>query len=580
MLIIALVQRRLILVTIDELHLCTKQQWGGRFRPAMGMLHILRNRLPDHVPLLGVTATLTRAMYREVVASAGFRKQHLDRHPINRPNAFYNFEATADSIGTQKRVVLLIANATKSQYQYNASKLTKSLFFVTKIGDTIDLKRSIIIWLTEFGFTEAGVIPYIEVYHGDLSDATRRRKQRGFETGTIRILVCTIAFAIGVNPRGVQLVCQIGRCPPEDAIQKGGRGGRGGDSKLEEPSFFIWIVPSRILGARASRLGVPSRRARVPLQSEPQSQTQPTLLQSTTVADLSGYESDASLDSIRSVDSIDYTSTSRKQTKPTQKRLTDEEWRAFKTFDGEWELWNSGGCFRNALLRPFDEVLSDDPAYNCNACNAATCLGQQSLLPLLPADVPDEATNPQHKIAVKEALEALRTVIGKRYLTTRIVHPFAYAKNGDPGMWIIQPHDLRRFVLHYPAVARGQLFKWQWEISYGNMVVATVRKAIGLMPLAPPSLPVATPLPTLTDVGLAVSDCHTPPAVASGACNAGVEGETAPQTPSTDMTVPARLVLRDITNTIRRTPRGAVSKKKRKGDGLRRRMLQLESSVL
>jgi superfamily II DNA helicase RecQ len=229
MLIIALVQRRLILVTIDELHLCTKQQWGGGFRPpAMGKLDIMRNRLLDHVPWLCVTATLTRAMYREVVASAGFRKQHLDRHPINRPNAFYNFEATAESIGTQKRVILLIANATKSQYQYNANKLTKSLFFVTNIGDTIYLKRSIILWLTEFGFTEAGVIPYIEVYHGELSDATRRRKQRGFETGTIRILGCTIAFAIGVNPRGVQLVCQIGRCPPEDAIQKGGEeeGGR------------------------------------------------------------------------------------------------------------------------------------------------------------------------------------------------------------------------------------------------------------------------------------------------------------------------------------------------------------------
>jgi superfamily II DNA helicase RecQ len=85
MLTLPLVRRRLILVTIDELHLCTRQQWGGSFRPAMGKLDILRHRLPDHVPLLDVTATLTAATYKEVVASAGFRNQHQDRNPINRP---------------------------------------------------------------------------------------------------------------------------------------------------------------------------------------------------------------------------------------------------------------------------------------------------------------------------------------------------------------------------------------------------------------------------------------------------------------------------------------------------------------
>jgi superfamily II DNA helicase RecQ len=104
------------------------------------------------VPLLGVTATLTAAMYKEVDASAGLRNQHLDRNPINRPNIFYNFEATADPIATQKKVVLLIANATKSQHPHNASKLTKSLFFVTNISDAIYVSRNIIIWLTDFDF--------------------------------------------------------------------------------------------------------------------------------------------------------------------------------------------------------------------------------------------------------------------------------------------------------------------------------------------------------------------------------------------------------------------------------------------
>jgi hypothetical protein len=206
--------------------------------------------------MLGVTATLTAAMYQEVVSSAGFRDSAtLVRHPINRPKTLYHFEATADSIGVQKRVVYLIASATKKVANGDASQLTKSIFFVNQIRDTVYLRRSIIQWLVEFGFQEAEVAPRIEIYHGRLTDATRSSKQARFHTGDIRIIVCTVSFATGVNPPGVQLVCQIGRCSPSDAVQKGGRGGRQGGGKPEEESMFIWIVPIRIIGPQAHSIG-------------------------------------------------------------------------------------------------------------------------------------------------------------------------------------------------------------------------------------------------------------------------------------------------------------------------------------
>jgi superfamily II DNA helicase RecQ len=96
----AIVRRRLILVAIDELHRNTKEQWGGKFRPAMGKLYEFRHRLPDHIPMLGVTATLRAAMYQEVITASGFRDSAtLVRHPVNRPKTLYHFEATADSVG-------------------------------------------------------------------------------------------------------------------------------------------------------------------------------------------------------------------------------------------------------------------------------------------------------------------------------------------------------------------------------------------------------------------------------------------------------------------------------------------------
>jgi hypothetical protein len=482
-------------------------------------------------------------------------KEFTGFEPCNSPKTLYHFEATANSVGVQKRVVHLIASATKKVANGDAGQLTKSLFFVNHIRDTVYLRISIIQWLVEFGFEEADVAPRIDIYHGELTDTTRSRKQARFATGEIRIVVCTVSFATGVNPPGVQLVCQIGRCSPSDAIQKGGQGGRQGGGKPEEESIFIWIVPMRIIGVRANSIGqqtaplhVGGRRTSSysqQSQSQPQqeSQTQPfgLRLQSTTRADLDGHESDSSMDSMATDAPADHPGLSSPATtrRPKKiKQLTDAEWRAAKTFDGEWELWNSNKCFRQQLFAPFAECLAD----SCNGCNAPTCGIGDALLPQLPAAIDDEATLPGHRKAVKKALEALRDDIGERYKTS-ILHPFA-CSGKEPGEWILGKRALALFVRRYPAVSRGKLFEWEWEDPYGERLVDAVRRAIDWKP-SPAAA--QTPLPAAAQTPL--------PATV----------QTAPLASLT------RKPMRGITNTIRLTPRGSVSKPKKKGTGGLRR---------
>jgi superfamily II DNA helicase RecQ len=108
-LIIYVVRDHIILVAVDELHLNARDQWGGKFRPGMAKLHILRQRLPSDLPLLGVSATLTKGMTDDVLEYCGFRRDtEITRYTIYRPSSKFYFEATSDAVTMQKRAVQTI----------------------------------------------------------------------------------------------------------------------------------------------------------------------------------------------------------------------------------------------------------------------------------------------------------------------------------------------------------------------------------------------------------------------------------------------------------------------------------------
>jgi hypothetical protein len=95
--------------------------------------------------MLGVTATLTASMFKDIVDSAGFREETRPlRNPINRPLISMYLEAVKDTALVQKRVILLIIIMTILKHGYRADLLTKSIFFTKTIAAARTLRRSII----------------------------------------------------------------------------------------------------------------------------------------------------------------------------------------------------------------------------------------------------------------------------------------------------------------------------------------------------------------------------------------------------------------------------------------------------
>ena len=62
---------RLFLLAVDEVHLV--DQWGKAFRPLYAEIEKVRKRIPCNVPLLGVSAILTKQAQNDVLEKAGFK---------------------------------------------------------------------------------------------------------------------------------------------------------------------------------------------------------------------------------------------------------------------------------------------------------------------------------------------------------------------------------------------------------------------------------------------------------------------------------------------------------------------------
>ena len=62
--------RRLCLLAIDKIHLV--EEWGKSFRPLYAEIEKVQKRIPPHVPLLGVSAMLTKDMQLCILSKTKF----------------------------------------------------------------------------------------------------------------------------------------------------------------------------------------------------------------------------------------------------------------------------------------------------------------------------------------------------------------------------------------------------------------------------------------------------------------------------------------------------------------------------
>ena len=157
-------------IVVDEAHCIS--QWGYDFRP--DYLRIGRLRERKDAPVIALTATATPRVAEDIMERLGFRENLMLRSGFERPNLNYIVRKTEDK-DTQLLNICSGVPGSGIVYARNRRKCEE-------IASAL----------------KAGGVS-VSYYHAGLGAETRAQRQAKWKDGSIRVMVCTNAFGMGID---------------------------------------------------------------------------------------------------------------------------------------------------------------------------------------------------------------------------------------------------------------------------------------------------------------------------------------------------------------------------------------------
>ncbi|XP_058515432.1 ATP-dependent DNA helicase Q4 isoform X2 [Ochotona princeps] len=206
-------------VCIDEAHCLS--QWSHNFRPCyLRVCKVLRERVGVRC-FLGLTATATRSTARDVARHLGVADELGIREPVAVPLNLH-LSVSMDREPEQALVTLLQGDRFRV--------LDSIIVYCPRREDTERLAALLRTCLRDTPEARGRDPEAIaQAYHAGMLSQERRRVQRAFMQGQLRVVVATMAFGMGLDRPDVRAVLHLGLPPSfESYVQAVGRAGRDG----------------------------------------------------------------------------------------------------------------------------------------------------------------------------------------------------------------------------------------------------------------------------------------------------------------------------------------------------------------